>query len=61
MEAGIVKPYLGEFVHGISLGDLYPCWNLSLDSAQANALGVDLAIYGVAQRHAGTLGVLSLP
>jgi len=25
------QPYPGRFIHGISFGDWYPCWNLSLD------------------------------
>jgi hypothetical protein len=25
-----LKPYPGRFVHGIDLGDWYPCWNLAL-------------------------------
>jgi len=31
MNQGAAQPYPGRFVHGISLGDWYPCWNLSLD------------------------------
>jgi hypothetical protein len=25
-----LKPYPGKFIHGIDLGDWYPCWNLAL-------------------------------
>ncbi|ODH03266.1 hypothetical protein A4S05_19680 [Nostoc sp. KVJ20] len=25
-----IKPYPGDFIHGINLNDWYPCWNLAL-------------------------------
>ena len=25
-----LKPYPGRFIHGVNVGDWYPCWNLAL-------------------------------
>ena len=30
LDGTILKPYPGNFVHGIDLNNGYPCWNLSL-------------------------------
>lgn len=30
LDGTVLKPYPGDFLHGVDLGNGYPCWNLSL-------------------------------
>lgn len=54
-EVADIRPYPGEYFHGVDLANFYPCWNLSLSSQLissefVSSIDANLGSYGMSVR-----------